>query len=87
MTVSEKIKTMQPEEVAYFFREVFKEESFLDDLYCEKCKEKYGSCPVGEKECLSYSVDLIKWFLELPFAEVEKKLFGNGFTHFWINRD
>lgn len=84
MTVEEKIKTMSPEEVVYFFKAVFKKESFIDDLYCEQCKAKYESCPCGDNACLSDSEDLVKWFLKQPFEKVEKKLFDGGMKHFMI---
>lgn len=82
MTVSDKIKTMSPEEIAYFFRHVFSTEDFLDNLYCEQCKAKHEKCPLGDDECFTMYTDLIKWFLSQPFEEVEKKLSEGRSTHF-----
>lgn len=84
MTVAEKIKTMEPEEIAHFFRQVFSTEDFIDNLYCEQCKAKHGKCPLGDDGCLTMYNDMLKWFLEQPFEEVEKKLFEDGFQNFMI---
>lgn len=81
MTVAEKIKTMTPEEIAYFFHAVFTTEYFLDNLYCNQCKEKYGKCPVGDGECLSRSSELIKWLMEQNYETVIQRLFKDGFNY------
>lgn len=54
----------------------------MDDLYCEQCKAKYESCPCGDNECFSDSIDLVKWFLEQPFEKVEERLLKDGFSLF-----
>lgn len=74
MTVVEKLKTMEPVEVAHFYQKVFKRETIMDDLYCKHCKERHNGCPCNGDDCLVRSVDLVKWFLERPFAEVEQMM-------------
>ena len=74
MTVSEKLKTMEQLEVAQFYQKVFKEDYFLDNYYCKKCKTRNNGCPVMGSDCLSRSINLIKWFLEQPYDDVVQRL-------------